>query len=69
MSPEEQARNRRVEQELNVKQRSLENTNFRYLVIFEKQMREHKQAQKEFYDTHEQEEKEADANRPAMFRK
>ena len=69
MSPEEQARNRRVEQELNVKQRSLENTNFRYLDIFEKQMREHKQAQKEFYDTQEQEEKEADANRPAMFRK
>ena len=32
-------------------------------------MREHKQAQKEFYDTQEQEEKEADANRPAMFRK
>ena len=51
------------------KQRSLENQSFKYLDIFDRQMREHKQAQKEFYENQKEEDDEHDANKPAYFRK
>ena len=56
-----------MERVLHERQSSLEGQSFKYLDIFEQQMREHKQAQKEFYEAKAQEEDEADKNKPAFF--
>ena len=53
---------------LHQKQEALEQQSFKYLDIFEQQMREQKQARKEFYEQQDQEEKELDKNKPAFFR-
>lgn len=50
------------------KQTALEGQSFKYLDIFERQLLEHKLAQKEFYDTKDQEDKENEKNKPAYFR-
>ena len=57
-----------MQRAFNDKQRSLENQSFKYLDIFNQQMREQKQAYKEFYDNEKQEEDASDANKPAYFR-
>ena len=51
VSPEEKARQQRMAHEMGFKQKAIDSGNFKYLDIFEKQLREHKQAQKEFYET------------------
>ena len=56
-----------MEKRLAEKQSALEGQSFKYLDIFDKQMREHKQAQKEFYEAKQREEEEAEKNKPAFF--
>lgn len=55
LTPEEQRRNHMMERAFHQKQQSLEQQSFKFLDIFEQQMREQKQAQKEFYETRDQE--------------
>jgi hypothetical protein len=44
LTPEERHRNLMMQRAYHEKQRSLENQSFKYLDIFDRQMREHKQA-------------------------
>lgn len=57
-----------MERVFHEKQTALERQSFKYLDIFEQQMREHKQAQREFYETQAEEDMENDKNKPAFFR-
>jgi hypothetical protein len=50
LTPEEQRRHYMIERSFHDKQAALERQSFKYLDIFEQQMREQKQARKEFYE-------------------